>query len=200
MLRYYITDRRAAGGEVNLLRFVERAVQNRVELIQVREKDLSARKLCSLVRRVVELARPFGTKVLVNSRLDVALACGADGVHLTGNSVSAQILRTVSPPDFVVGLSTHSLEELRSAESEGADFAVYGPIFPVRSKPGYLPHLGLDGIREAVQTVTIPVIALGGVTLENAPACMRAGAAGVAGISMFQSIPRGASVGNEDAP
>ena len=200
MLRYYITDRVAAGGEANLLRYVERAVQDGVERIQVREKDLCARELCHLVRSIVGLARPNGTQVLVNSRLDVALACGADGVHLTGNSVSAKILRRVAPSDFVIGVSTHSLDELRAAVQEGADFAVFGPIFPVVSKPGYESHVGLAGLREAVNAVTIPVIALGGVTLENSVGCKRVGAAGVAGISMFQTAPAPIAIGRRDAP
>jgi thiamine-phosphate pyrophosphorylase len=187
MQRYYITDRHAAGGADRLLQFVERAIQAGMERIQVREKDLCARELCLLVRRIVDLARPRGTQILVNSRLDVALAAGADGVHLTGDSIAPKILRTIAPPEFVIGVSTHTLAELRAAEAEGADFAVYGPIFPVISKPGYESHVGLARLREAARAVTIPVIALGGITAENADDCIRAGAAGVAGISMFQS-------------
>jgi thiamine-phosphate pyrophosphorylase len=199
MLRYYITDRHAAGGVQALLQCVERAARNGVERIQVREKDLCARDLCELVRRILDVARPHGAQVLVNSRLDVALASGAHGVHLSANPIPPKILRTIVQPGFLVGVSTHSLEELRAAEREGADFAVFGPVFPVLSKPGYESHIGLDGLATAVSRVTIPVFALGGVTQANAAACVQAGAAGVAGISMFQTSRTPSSIGSEGA-
>jgi thiamine-phosphate pyrophosphorylase len=191
MLRYYITDRHAAGGVEPLLRYVASAIRDGVDWIQVREKDFCARELCALARRIVELAGTHGTRVLVNSRADIALAAGAHGVHLTGNSVAPKILRSIVPPGFLIGVSTHSIDELMTAEAEGGDFAVYGPVFPVLSKPGYATYVGLEGLRQAVRAVTIPVIALGGVTQSNAAACGQAGAAGIAGISMFQN-PRGA--------
>ena len=199
MLRYYITDRRAAGGVEPLLHCVQRAARDGVERIQVREKDLCARDLCALVRRILELARPHGTQVLVNSRVDVALAAGAHGVHLAGSSIAPKILRSIVPARFLIGVSTHCFEELRAAETEGADFVVYGPVFPVVSKPGYAAHVGIEGLRHAVRAVTIPVIALGGVTHSNAAACIDAGAAGIAGISMFQNPLDPAAVGRERA-
>ncbi len=186
MLRYYITDRHAAGGEGALLGCVERALALGVERIQVREKDLPARALCALVRRMLALPNPQGTRILVNSRVDVALAAGAHGVHLPAHSLPPAVLRSIVPAGFLIAVSTHSLDEVRAATAEGADFLVFSPIFPVVSKPGYGPAQGLAKLREAAQVSSIPVFALGGVTRENTPECEASGAAGIAGISMFQ--------------
>src|ERR1041384_3215431 len=113
MVRYYITDRHAAGGTEPLIGFIEQALRSGVEWIQVREKDLSAKDLCELVRRVTHLPNPHGSRILVNSRMDVALACDAHGVHLPSGSPAPGILRAIAPAGFLIGVSAHSLDELR---------------------------------------------------------------------------------------
>lgn len=181
MRRYYITDRPAAGGFDALMAYIARAMDQGVDLIQIREKDLCARELLALTRRALTLPNRRGSKVLVNSRLDIALAAGADGVHLPAGSPAPCDLRPITPAGFLFGVSTHDLAELQAAEREGADFAVFGPVFAEKPRA-----LGIEVLRAATAAVSLPIFALGGVNASNAALCIAAGAAGVAGISMFQ--------------
>ena len=205
MLLYYITDRSAFGGteakrQSALSRRIAQAARAGVDYIQLREKDLSARELERLAYQAVRAVRDNSsrTKLLINSRTDIALACDADGVHLPGNDLTASEVRALwmkcsdRPP--VIGVSAHSVADLRLAQSHGANFAVLAPIF--EKMQTNLKGLGLEVLREACAELTrvhepddhrFAVLALGGVNLENAGACLAAGASGVAGIRLFQT-------------
>ena len=188
MIRCYITDSRTLVAET-LLEAIGRNLAAGVTWIQIREKDLSARALFELVEAALKLPNPHGSKIIVNTRADVAIAAGAGGVHLPAGSPPARIWRRPSfLVDFLIGVSCHSVDDVRQAEIEGADYAVFGPVFPPRSKTTRAKPRGLDDLRRAAAAVKIPVLALGGVTRENGDACVAAGAAGIAGISLFQEL------------
>ncbi len=169
MIRYCIIDRRMG------------AVRN-ADWIQVRDKDLCARALTTLVRQ----AMGMGPKVLVNTRVDVALAARAAGVHLPSGSIAPSEWRGMVPEGFLIGVSCHFPEEVLLAEEEGADYALFGPVFAPLSKTSALSPRGLEKLREVCASVKIPVLALGGITWENAEDCAMAGAAGIAGITLFK--------------
>lgn len=183
-LLYAITDRRALPGQ-DPLPFIKRAVAARIDLIQVRERDLNTHDLLALVEAAVECARGRETRILVNDRLDVALAAGAAGVHLPAHGLPAGAVRQ-RYPELIIGASTHNLDELRRAEEGGADFAVFGPVYETPSKKEFGPPVGLDKLAQAARTTKLPVLALGGVGRKNAGGCLAAGAAGIAAISLFQ--------------
>jgi thiamine-phosphate pyrophosphorylase len=134
------------------------------------------------------ITRGTDTRLLVNDRADIARAAHADGVHLTTRSIEAHIIRHTFGPDFLIGVSTHTLAEARAARDGGADFVVFGPIFDTESKRAYVPPVGIESLREAAQSLTpFPLLALGGVTIENAPDVFSAGAKGVAAIRLFSN-------------
>jgi thiamine-phosphate pyrophosphorylase len=170
----------------NILRQVSAAVAAGIQLIQIREKQLTAQVLSELTTAAVALAQGSSTRILVNDRADIAAGAGAAGVHLTTRSLAPAVIRRSFGKKFVIGVSTHSPLEVHEACSGGADFAVCGPIFQTSSKEKYGPPLGTEKLIEAVrESGSFPVIALGGISLENAHECLRAGASGIAGITLF---------------
>jgi len=197
----YVTDRKTLAGDKSLpalLDVIRAAAAAGVDWVQIREKDLPARELFALVKEAVALAsvrpgsiRPFSIKIIVNDRVDVALAAGAAGVHLGHSSAPApEAVRWCragnAPADFLIGVSCHSLEGAREAESAGTTYTYFGPIYETPSKiPFGKPH-GAEELAQVARAVRIPVIAIGGVNESNAAQCIRAGAAGVAAIRMIQ--------------
>jgi thiamine-phosphate pyrophosphorylase len=170
----------------HLLQQVAAAVTAGIQLIQIREKRLTAQVLFELTTSVVAIARGSATRVLVNDRADIAASAGADGVHLTTRSLTPDIISETFGGKFLIGASTHSLLEARDAFRQGADFAVFGPVFPSPLKDKYGSPLGLGKLSEAARELgSFPLIALGGVSLENVNECLLAGAGGIAGITLF---------------
>jgi len=191
----YVTDRK--GLEVSpenqceaLVGRMEIAARAGVDWIQLREKDLSGRALAELLREALRRV-PAGCRIVLNDRLDVACALGAGGVHLGRESLSVEDARRLArgrgaTQDFLVGASTHSLAAALSAEKAGADYLVFGPVYATPSKAQYGPPQGIERLAEVCHAVSLPVLAIGGITVENARACLEAGAAGIAAIRLFE--------------
>lgn len=174
-----------------ILEQVSVAVAAGIELIQLREKRLTARVLFELAEQSAALTHGSATRLLVNDRADVAAATGADGVHLTTHSIDAETVRRTFGEGFLIGASTHSLSEAEAAKEDGADFVVFGPVFATPSKEDYGPPTGLEKLEDVAKKLTpFPVLSLGGVDVTNARACLRAGANGIAGISLFEDFER----------
>jgi thiamine-phosphate pyrophosphorylase len=188
MLLYLIGDRRALGPDPvasdRLVALVADAADAGIDLVQIREPDLAAGALVRLVARAMA-AVGDAARVLVNDRLDVALAAGADGVHLTTRSMSPAVVRAAVGSAIAIGVSTHSPDEVAAAEAGAADFVVCGPVYDTPSKRGMGEPLGPERVRRIAAGARVPVVALGGVTRENAREASR-GVAGVAAIRMFQ--------------
>lgn len=187
-LVYLITDRsRLAQARCTLsalVSFLDRAFEAGVDMAQIRERDLSARDLFLLARRVTRSARRHKARLLINDRADVAASAGA-GVHLTTRSMRADAVRRAFGSEMLIGVSTHSMGEALEAESGGADFIVFGPVFETASKKIYGPPVGLAALGEVASRLKIPVLALGGINLDNFKSALDRGARGVAAISMF---------------
>ena len=206
----YVTERKSldtSGAAPNVLVKIRAAIAAGVDWVQIREKDLPARELLELTRAAIRIAAedagarvarevatdavPLGVRILVNDRLDAALAAGAAGVHLGSDSIPArEVARWLregnAPPHFSLGVSCHSLEEVRAAQDAGATYAFFGPVFDSPAKRSFGSPQGIARLEEVCNSVKIPVLAIGGVNEENAERCLRAGAAGIAAIRLFQ--------------
>ncbi|MFH5831456.1 thiamine phosphate synthase [Halalkalibaculum sp. DA384] len=180
--RYYlITDRKKCAPRP-LAEVVEKACRNGIKAVQLREKDLSGRALFECAEKLREITSRWNAQLFVNDRADIALAVGADGVHCRETSISPADIKELDS-SLIIGTSVHSVESAVRAESCGADFLLFGPVFYTASKAEYGAPQGLDKLRHVSQIVSIPVYAVGGLTTGRAPGCLKAGAYGVAGIS-----------------
>lgn len=183
---------------LHILQLTEAAVAARIELLQIREKKLNTRTLFDLATQAAGITRGSSTHLLINDRADVAAGAGADGVHLTSDSIPVESVRSALGPDFVIGASTHSADEAAAARMSGADFVVFGPVFETLSKPIYGEPLGIRALSHVVSTVPgFPVLALGGLEVDNVTECAQAGAAGVAAITMFTDPTRLEAIADE---
>jgi|SRR5262245_1246711 len=170
----------------DILQQVKKAVEAGIDLIQIREKKICARVLFELSERAVAISRGTPTGILVNDRADIAAGVRAAGVHLTTQSLQTSVVRKTFGDNFLIGASTHSFDEARAAFEQGSDFVVFGPIFPTLSKQRFGRPVGLQELNEVTNRLGgLPLLALGGVSENNAQQCLKAGASGVAGISLF---------------
>jgi len=172
----------------NLLKLVRAAADAGINLVQLREKNLSARTLFDLTVCAAAITHGTQTRLLVNDRADIAQSAGADGVHLTTSSLEAAVVRKTFGSELLIGVSTHSEAEVVAARDQEADFVVFGPVFETRSKSQYGSAAGVSQLARVVSRVRpFPVLALGGVTLDNVSECFRTGACGIAGISLLSN-------------
>ena len=187
LLSHFVTDRRRFGLPLDaLVERAARAARLGVAAIQVRERDLPDRDLLALVRSILRAVEPAAPAVLVNDRADVAIAAGAAGVHLRGDSVPGARVRVVAPAGFIIGRSVHDLAEVDAAVAEGAyDYLLFGTVFPSAGKPEGHRVAGLGVLRQACRRSPLPVIAIGGVDATRLPLLEESGAAGFAGVGMF---------------
>lgn len=186
-----VTDRHRGGPEwrADIPRRVAAAARAGMDLVQVRERDLDGAALFTLVRDCVEAVAGTTARVVVNDRVDVALAAGAHGVHLRGDSFAAARVRTMSGPRFVIGRSVHSAEEAGAVAAQGGlDYLLFGTVFETGSKAGR-PAAGVNRLGEAAAATSVPVLAIGGMTLETIEATAATGAAGIAAIGLFAGCP-----------
>jgi thiamine-phosphate pyrophosphorylase len=178
---YLITDRKQT--KVPLPEAVRLALQGGVRTIQLREKDLPIRELLALAQDMRSLTTEYSAKLFINDRVDVAIAVGADGVHLAHQSMPPEAVRRIVGDRMLIGVSTHTIEEAKAAEAGGADFITFGPVFLTPSKAAFGQPVGLECLKDAKKTVKIPLFGLGGIKSGNISQVIDSGADGIAMIS-----------------
>lgn len=193
---YLVTDRQATGGRP-LTGVLEACLGAGLRAVQLREKDLAAGELVCLAAGLRELTARHGARLLVNDRVDVALAAGADGVHLPSSGLPPRLARALVGPDRLVGVSAHSAAEVEAAGEAGADFAVFGPVYDTPAKRPFGPPQGLGALAAVCRVSRIPVLAIGGVTAARVAELRDAGAAGVAAIRALLEAANPAAVTRE---
>jgi len=182
--RQLAPDARTTADEITALeRWLDEALSAPIDLIQIRERDLEARGLCALVRRLVARRGGRAVRIVVNDRADVALAASADGVHLRADGPPIAAVRAIGPASWLVGRSVHTIDEVR--EHAAADYLFFGTVFPGGSKGAGAPTQGLDALAGVVAASRTPVIAIGGMTPDRAREAVAYGAAGIAAIGAF---------------
>ena len=194
-----VTDRQRAQGDGPLVRLVRQAAAAGVNLVQIRERGLDDRSLLALTRAIVGAVERTSARVVVNDRVDVALAAGADGVHLRADSPPSAAVRAMVPAGFLVGRSVHSEAEAIEAAATGVDYLILGTIFPTASKPAGGSPLGLEPLERAARAIRVPILAIGGITADNAGKVAAAGAAGFAAIGLFADLAREPAEDDRDA-
>ncbi len=186
---YLITDQKQTYKQRRLIDIIEELLQAGIRMVQLREKDLSAAELYPLARDLRVLTHRYNARLLINDRIDIALAVGADGVHLGGHSLPIKKTREILGSHALIGVSTHSMSEAESAQNQGADFITYGPIFFTPSKAPFGSPVGVDSLQTICTCCKIPVYALGGIKIDNTREVLKGGAYGVAMISALLSTP-----------
>jgi len=182
---YLITDRRQM--KAPFYEGIEDALKGGVKALQLREKDLSVRQLYEMACKLREITSRYGARLFVNDRLDVALSVEADGLHLAVTSIPLRAVRKITGGKMLIGVSTHTLEEAREAEREGADFITFGPVYETPSKKKYGTPAGTGKLKEVTERISIPVFGLGGIKIERVSEVLKTGAQGVALISSILS-------------
>ena len=191
---YLVTDRRNKTDE-EFLNIIEEAIKGGTTVVQLREKDASTKEFYDLALKVKEITHRYDVPLLINDRIDIALAVDSEGVHIGQDDMPADIARSIIGEDKILGVSASTVEEAKKAELDGADYIGSGAVFPTSTKDD-ADSVPLDLLKEIVDSIDIPTVAIGGITLENAPLLKDSGIAGFSVVSAIMSAedPKGASL------